>query len=293
MTQINVSPDTTIKQIGGDSYIAVNAYYDGTNWQRQNIAYPAWLFQFNAANNMLNESYKAFTVWTAQPGANPIGAFTAAGGWLMAESFSEFKDMTIGGNGIEIDGNGITPYGRVRHASVGGVKITDLLTTAYLDESGRDDTNAPSLSAGIYDDSFKVRRAPSGVSLTWADLMIVLANGCLLVNRTADYNSTALQVGGSVSCIALGGGLRILEGANAKLGVATLTNGTVTVSNTSVTNANSRIQINRKADGGTVGASYSYTIIDNTSFAITSKNGSGATNTADTSTVTWHILESA
>lgn len=82
-----------------------------------------------------------------------------------------------------------------------------------------------------------------------------------------------------------GRGLRVAEGANAKLGVATLVGGTVTVANTSVT-ANSRIFIQRQAAGGTLG-NITYTKSAGVSFTI---NSSSAT---DTSTVDWHIVEPA
>lgn len=111
-------------------------------------------------------------------------------------------------------------------------------------------------------------------------------NGCVLVNRPADYNSTALQVGGSVSAIALGGGFRVLEGANSKQGVATLVGGTVTVANASVT-ANSRIFLSTQSPGGAVGHPYVSARTAGTSFTITSTSGT------DTSTIAYEIFEPA
>lgn len=82
-----------------------------------------------------------------------------------------------------------------------------------------------------------------------------------------------------------GKGLRVKEGTNAKMGVATLVAGTVTVSNTSVT-ATSRIFIQRRVAGGTLG-NITYTKSAGVSFTINSSSGT------DTSTVDWFILEPA
>jgi hypothetical protein len=75
-------------------------------------------------------------------------------------------------------------------------------------------------------------------------------------------------------------------------GVATLTSGTVTVSDTNVV-AGSRIFVNRQIDGGAPGDSYSIVITAGTGFTITSKNhqgGNSATVTSDTSTVSYMII---
>jgi aspartyl aminopeptidase len=82
-----------------------------------------------------------------------------------------------------------------------------------------------------------------------------------------------------------GGGIAIKEGANARMGVATLVAGTVTVPNTSVT-ANTRVITSRQAGGGTLGH-LSATKVNGTSLTITSSNN------ADTSTVAWVLIEAA
>jgi len=71
-------------------------------------------------------------------------------------------------------------------------------------------------------------------------------------------------------------------------GTATLSSGTVTVSNAN-TSTNSRIFVNRFTDGGTVGSSYSVTRVNATSFTITSKEAN-ATQTLDTSVVSWVMV---
>lgn len=73
-------------------------------------------------------------------------------------------------------------------------------------------------------------------------------------------------------------------------GAVALTAGTATVAATWVT-GDWLIFVNRYNDGGTVSASYSITRSDGVSFTITGKDGTGATQTADTSLVVWWALK--
>lgn len=82
-----------------------------------------------------------------------------------------------------------------------------------------------------------------------------------------------------------GGGIAIAEGANARMGVATLAAGTVTVANTSVT-ATTRVALFRQAAGGALGH-LSATKTAGTNFTITSSSAT------DTSTVAWVLFEPA
>lgn len=82
-----------------------------------------------------------------------------------------------------------------------------------------------------------------------------------------------------------GGGVAIKEGTNARMGVATLVAGTVTVANTSVS-ANTRVATFRQAAGGTLGH-LSTSKVNGTSFTIASSSNS------DTSTVAWVLFEAA
>ncbi len=133
-----------------------------------------------------------------------------------------------------------------------------------------------------------------------------LANFILLQTGTCQYVSPAHSFVGPV---ALGGittaadhikinvagkGLFIKEGSNAKMGSATLNNGTVTVSTTAVT-ASSRIFLQRTSTGSSsaLGELVAETIIAGTSFVINSYNLLCAIETNDKSSViNWLIIES-
>ncbi len=98
---------------------------------------------------------------------------------------------------------------------------------------------------------------------------------------TGDVNSST----GNILVSTIGKGLQVKTGANAKIGTAVLSAGTVTIANTSVT-ANSRIFLTSQANGGTPGFLRITAKTVATSFVITSSNA------ADTSTVAWMIIES-
>jgi hypothetical protein len=78
--------------------------------------------------------------------------------------------------------------------------------------------------------------------------------------------------------------LEVKDGANKRMGTATLVGGTVTVSNTTVT-ASTRIFTSRQALGGTAGHLSIGTVVAGTSFIINSSSGT------DTSVVAWLLIE--
>lgn len=94
-----------------------------------------------------------------------------------------------------------------------------------------------------------------------------------------DGQAKALNIGSA------GGGVAIAEGSNARMGVATLAAGTVTVANTSVS-ANTRILPFRQAPGGVLGH-LSVTKNAGVGFTITSSSNT------ETSVVAWVLFEPA
>lgn len=94
----------------------------------------------------------------------------------------------------------------------------------------------------------------------------------------------ALDVYGQLGISAIGSGLSIAEGTNAKMGIITLVAGTFTVNTTAVT-ANSRILLSRQTAAGTLGHLATANVIAGTSFDIVSDNA------GDTSDVAYLIVE--
>jgi hypothetical protein len=119
----------------------------------------------------------------------------------------------------------------------------------------------------------------SGVNALQTDGFLDMASG---------QSDGAFSVfGGSANSLKLGtagGGLGIAEGSNARMGLSTLTGGTVVVANTSVT-ANTRIFLTCQTPGGTPGFLRVSTRTAATSFTILSSSGT------DTSAVAWLLVE--
>jgi hypothetical protein len=100
------------------------------------------------------------------------------------------------------------------------------------------------------------------------------------------FSAAGLGVAGDVTLSAAGNTLKVKEGANASMGIATLVAGVVVVSTTKVT-ANSRIYLTCQTSAGTRGSPGVTARTAGTSFTITS------TSLTDTSTVAWLIVEPA
>ena len=132
----------------------------------------------------------------------------------------------------------------------------------------------------------------STISRTGANALQTLGNftvgGYLAVNAGQSDGQWNLWSGTKnvLNIGSAGGGVAIKEGANARMGVATLVAGAVTVANTSVTTT-SRIFLTSQEDGGTPGWLRVSARVDATSFTITSSSGT------DTSTVAYLIVEPA
>lgn len=90
---------------------------------------------------------------------------------------------------------------------------------------------------------------------------------------------------------ATAGTISITSGTNQRAGDATLVGGTVTVSNTTIT-ANTRVYLQRKTAGGTLGAGgYTYTLSAGVSFTINSVDLGGVLSILDTSVVSYVLVE--
>jgi hypothetical protein len=101
---------------------------------------------------------------------------------------------------------------------------------------------------------------------------------------TLDGSQNASFMGNIIAGIE-GKGLQVKEGSNARMGTATLSSGTVTVSNTSIT-ANTRVFLTLQNCSG-CGNVYLGTVTAGASFVIKS------TNVSDASTVAWILAEPA
>lgn len=186
-------------------------------------------------------------------------------------------DRAAATSAISTHSSAADPHGDRAYALATFLALTGGTLTGGL-TSARTATTDTAFAFGLAADTFDRARILAGGT-------IELGSGTAARDTKLSRLSAARF--GSDSDIAItvaGKGLMVKEGSNAKSGVVTLSGGTATVANTSVT-ATSRIQLTSQSDGGTPGWLRVSARTAGTSFTITSSSAS------DTSTVAWFIVE--
>jgi len=236
------------------------------------------------------------------PASDPMvvtGAWTFTAG-ITVGNVVDNPVSTFLGTGLISLGGGLTAVGNIsaaRFAPTGSSLPTNGMYLPSAGTVGISANNALKLSIAngsvssqvVYTCAAAGSAASPAYALTSGNGMYLGGGGGVAISsgssQRALFDSGLTTIIGSLSLSTLGTGFQVKEGANGRMGVATLVGGTVTVNNTSVT-ANSRIFLSRSTTGGVVGH-LSYTIIAATSFTITASVGT------DTSTINWLILEPA
>ncbi len=128
-----------------------------------------------------------------------------------------------------------------------------------------------------------------------ATAAFVLDHGTQTVGGAKTFTSDITTSTANVIVATAGKGLQIKEGSNARMGTATLSSGTITIANTSVT-ANTRIFVSRYSINSStaLGTLSVGTVTGSTSFVIDSRKTTDATvETNDVSIVHWILIEPA
>jgi len=157
-----------ITEINGDLWIASNATYDGTNWNRVDTTKYAFAIQIQGYGNIPGETIQGVNIWKAAPGTNPIGPFLAQGGWETLVIGTAYSGFVVGGSTIEIDGSA-AQYGYSRVICLNdGLHLTQ---NAYWDGTNwnADVVNALSLDYWLaFDGTIIARRAYTTANpITW------------------------------------------------------------------------------------------------------------------------------
>lgn len=151
------------QSIAGDAWILVNATWDGTDFHRIDKTKAAFGFQIQGQNNIYGEPVPGATMWVAQPesytlirgGGSPSGlVYTAVGGWELGFTLTSQRQFTVGGAGIELDGYGTFPFGRVVSGTTGSVlsrHIAGMVRNAFPLLDGNDDSGQESWFWGYVD----------------------------------------------------------------------------------------------------------------------------------------------
>lgn len=176
-------------------------------------------------------------------------------------------------------------------APTSGTGIFSILAqTGTINQTG----GANGVTNGIFLDhtitaaaDFRALEIATNSASAWAVYQSGSSSPNTFVGKTAFGSVTApteaVTVTGNISLTTPGNKMKIATGSNASLGTSTLVAGTVTVNTTAVATG-STIMLCHNTPGGTQGILSYGTIVNATSFVITSNNA------ADTSTVNWWIL---
>lgn len=175
-------------------------------------------------------------------------------------------NLTVTGTSIEVDSAG-TAINSVDRATTAAFAAYVLKTAGVERWSLQMINNATN--------DLRLTESANGV-----DVLVITAGATPATTITGDVTVAS----GDVILSALGGGLKLKEGANATMGRATLVGGTVVVSTTSV-GASSEVFLTCQTPGGTPGFLRVSTRTAGTSFTILSSSGT------DTSVVAWMIVE--
>lgn len=149
--------------ISGDIWMLTNAKWDDSaqEFYRIDKTKAAYGLQMQGQGYIPGEPDLGYyvsgvTLWVAQPesytlirgGGTGAGArFAAAGGWELGHTLTQERQLTVGGGGIEIDGYGTFPYGRVVNNTTGTVlarRLVGMVRNAYTALDGYDDSTKES-----------------------------------------------------------------------------------------------------------------------------------------------------
>jgi hypothetical protein len=180
-----------LTEIDGDLWIAANATYDGTNWNRVDTTKYAFAIQIQGYGNIPGESTPGVNIWKAAAGENPIGDFLEEGGWETLAIGTAYSSLVIGGSTVEVDGSGATAgYSRLICLNDG----LHLTHNAYWDGANwnADVLNAESIDLWL-DTSGNVSLriayvTANPISWSYGDL---IADGSVTTDKLADYAVTA------------------------------------------------------------------------------------------------------
>jgi hypothetical protein len=177
-TDVNNNRRAQFCSVSGDLWFLVNSYWDPVqnNFYRIDQTHAAFGFQLQAVGLIPGEPDLGYyvagsTMWVAQPesytliraGGNPAGGiFGFVGGWELGWTLTQQRQLTIGGGGMEIDGYGTIPYGRVINNTTGTVlakRLIGMAQNAYTSLEGYDDATLESWYWG-YVKSFNPASGP-------------------------------------------------------------------------------------------------------------------------------------
>jgi len=160
-------------RLGGDFFICLNCDYDTVNSYWYRIDETKYAFRIGMYINAIpGEADQGIVFERALPssvgGSTLVGdtgipelsptkkigtSYGSLGSFELMFDLTAFRDIVIGGLGMEIDGAGTVPFFRIVHGAVLSAKTYHgIMTNVFNDFSGTDRTNKPSIFLGMRTD---------------------------------------------------------------------------------------------------------------------------------------------
>lgn len=234
------------------------------------------------ANLIVNGEATIDSYLYAQDGATVTGPLVVSGASTLEGAVDAQAGLTVSG-GLSADTLSVSSFSPPS-VSTGSLSASSATVSGSTSLSSLSVSGSSTL-AGVSASSVTASGSLSGGSLSASGTLSVSGSTSLAATASTSLTATSLSVSGSTSLGALstsgvtssgdievssaGKGLQIKEGSNARMGIATLDGGTVTVYNTTVTTA-TRIFLTPQNASGILGSIHVSALTPGTSFVISS-----------------------
>jgi hypothetical protein len=174
--------------VDGDPWIPANALRSGENWVAPDPSHASFALWLNGRGYIPFEgNVAAAGFWVHRAGCpNLISGFSSLCGWDLGLGVTQWKSVVVGGSVVELDGNGLRPFGRVVSSSDGATHYIGIASNTFDDFRGSDVPQQPSWFVGmnVDGDTFQIKRrgpTPRGGTNSFHQLLEMNGNGNLNV----------------------------------------------------------------------------------------------------------------
>ena len=194
LTDMIVYINTSVKASSNNGlWLLVNVTYDkdSDTFNRIDLTKTSYGLQMTTDNLPYEANTTGIIFWRVIAGANPVSDnYGSLGGWENIFLMTEYRDLVVGGFGIEIDGAGILPYGRVTLSPHLSKDHFGIMNNVFNDYSGVDDNAKASWRAAINstDDKFAIARAPASTT-NFSEFLSIDAAG-VVSTSTGEINTS-------------------------------------------------------------------------------------------------------
>jgi hypothetical protein len=151
-----------VRVINSDTWLTTNAMFENGMWNAEDPGKPSFALWMNYLGTIPSEdALGGAGFWVRAPRCGTaFQPFSQRCGWNLALVTTQEKSVIVGGNTIELDGNGPAPFGRLTNGNDHGSRYVGVASNVFGDFSGVDVATKPSWLAAINvsRDVYEIRR---------------------------------------------------------------------------------------------------------------------------------------